>query len=135
MAEAIRFVHGDTLPQLKLTINDTVLGTAVDLSSYTVFMYIRAAGTTQIPQRRLSSAVGGAITKAADQSLIGGSRGECVIAWGTDDLKLATGSYEAEIELVHNNGSRETIYDLLTFYVRGEVGPTPLSNDVVIPYP
>ena len=130
MAEVIRFVHGDTLPQLKLTITDTVTGTVVNLTNYYVYMWIRAAGSSQTPQRKLSSEAGGSILIPSPAT------GECTIAWGVDDLKLATSNYEAEIELVHkSNGSRETIYDLLTFYVRGEVGPTPLSNDVVIPYP
>ena len=133
MADAIRFVHGDTLPQLKLTISDSVTGTAVNLTDYYVYMWIRAAGSTQNPQRELSSEAGGSIIISSQSAP---TTGQCIIAWGVDDLKLATSSYEAEIELVHkNNGSRETIYDLLTFYVRGEVGPTPLSNDVVIVYP
>lgn len=120
MAEVIKFVHGDTAPQLKLTISDSVTGTTVNLTTYTVTVYIRPVGSTSAPIR----------TKIATKSDQSTSPGQCIISWEVDDLKLATGSYEAEVELV-SSSSRETIYDLLTFYVRGEIGPTPLSDTVV----
>ena len=127
MAEVIRFVHGDTLPQLKLTITDTVTGTVVNLTNYAVYMYIRPAGSTQDPIRKMST-VAGNIAKSNQTT----NPGECLVIWGPDDLRLATSMYEAEIELVGNTGSRETIYDLLTFYVRSEIGPVPLSDTYTV---
>ena len=123
MADAIRFVHGDTLPQLKLTITDSVTNTLVNLTNYAVFMYIRPAGSTQAPVKTMSTDLSN-ISKSNQTT----NPGECLVLWGANDLKLATSMYEAEIELVSGGGSRETIYDFLTFYVRGEVGPSPLSD-------
>ena len=126
MADAIRFVHGDTLPQLKLSITDSVANAPVNLTNYAVYMYIRPSASTQDPIRTMSTAAGN-ITKSNQTT----NPGECIVIWGPNDLKLATSMYEAEIELVGSTGSRETIYDLLSFYVRGEIGPVPLSNDYV----
>lgn len=111
MAETIKFVHGDTAPQLKLTITDSVSGTAVNLTGYVVTVYIRAVGSTNL-----------VLTKTP--TITNASAGECVITWGTNDLIQAAGSYEAEIELYNASlGIRETVYDLLSLSIRAEVGP------------
>lgn len=112
MAETIKFVHGDTAPQLKITITDSVSGNVVNLTGYVVTVYIRAVGSANLVLTKVPT-----ITSPA-------TLGECIITWNTNDLIQAAGNYEAEIELYNaSTGSRETIYDLLSLSIRAEVGP------------
>ena len=112
MAETIKFVHGDTAPQLKITITDSVSGNVVNLTGYVVTVYIRAVGSANLILTKVPI-----ITSPA-------TLGECVITWNTNDLIQAAGSYEAEIELYNASlGIRETIFDLLSLSIRAEVGP------------
>ena len=119
MAEVIKFVHGDTAPQLKLTITDSVTEAVVNLTGYTVTMYIRPVNSTTLVLTKTSGTIPGiTITNAA--------AGECIVTWGPNDLKLPATTYEAEIELYNaTEGIRETIYDLLSLSIRDEVGPVP----------
>lgn len=113
MADVLRFVHGDTAPQLKLTISDGVLGTVLNLTGYVVTVYIRAVGSTNL-----------VLTKVPSISNQSTNTGECIVTWGSEDLKQAAGAYEAEIELYNaSTGIRETIYDLVSLSIRAEVGP------------
>ena len=116
MADVLRFVHGDTAPQLKLTISDSVAGTAVNLTGYVVTVYIRAVSG--------NGAV--ILTKVPTISNQSTNPGECIVAWSAGDLLQAAGNYEAEIELYNSTtGIRETIYDLVSLSIRAEVGPVP----------
>ena len=122
---AIRFVHGDTAPQLKITISDTVTGSEVNLTNYNINMYVRAAGTTPITPILIKRNTDGGISKSNQTT----NPGEFVINWVLGDLNLTAGNYEAEIELVGlintlQAGIVETIYDLVSFSVRAEMGPS-----------
>ena len=48
MAETFKYVQGDTGPQLRITLTDEDTGTATDLTSGTVRMHFRAAGSTTL---------------------------------------------------------------------------------------
>jgi hypothetical protein len=122
---AIRFVHGDTAPQLKLTISDSVAGSELSLTNYNINMYVRVAGTTPATPILIKTTAGGGIVKSNQTTF----PGECVVSWVAGDLNLTAGSYEAEIELIGMTGTVaagivETIYDLVSFSVRAEMGPS-----------
>ena len=109
----INLVHGDTAPQLKLTLTDDTTLEAVNLTGAVVNLYVRAANSSVL-----------AFTRQA--TIANPTTGICYIAWGSTDLVRAAGAYDAEVEIYWaGTGIRETIYDLLSLNIRDEIGPTP----------
>jgi len=102
----IKLVRNDTGPQLRLTLTDSLTGSAVDLTGATVTLHLRAVDTTTVLVSRDAT-----ITAPA-------TNGIAVIAWQATDLDLAAGEYEGEVETLLASGLRETIFDLLQFTVR-----------------
>lgn len=101
----IKLVRNDTGPQLRLTLTDSLTGSAVDLTGATVTLHLRAIDTTTVLVSR-NATIAAPLT------------GVAVIAWQATDLDLDAGEYEGEIETVLASGLRETIFDLLQFTVR-----------------
>jgi hypothetical protein len=101
----IKLVRNDTGPQLRLTLTDSLTGSAVDLTGATVTLHLRAVDTTTVLVSRNAT-----ITAPAT--------GVAVIAWQATDLDLAAGEYEGEVETLLASGLRETIFGLLQFTVR-----------------
>jgi hypothetical protein len=102
----IKLVRNDTGPQLRLTLTDSLTGSAVDLTSATVTLHLRAVDTTTVLVSRNATILAPA------------TNGIAVIAWQATDLDLVAGEYEGEVETVLASGLRETIFDLLQFTVR-----------------
>lgn len=101
----IKLVRNDTGPQLRLTLTDSLTGSAVDLTGATVTLHLRAIDTTTVLVSRNAT-----ITVPAT--------GIAIVAWQGTDLDLAAGEYEGEVETVLASGLRETIFDLLQFTIR-----------------
>ena len=109
---AINFVSGDTAPQLKITLKDSLSTDQVlDLTGAEVYFHIRAAGTTAL-----------LLTKVAELDE-DPTTGVVYINWNTTDLlNRPAGQYEAEIEIYYPaTNFRQTVYDLVTFNVRGQI--------------
>jgi len=107
MAEKIKLVQGDSLPSIKLTLTDPTDGAVVDLSNpgTAVNVYFRAVGSTTV----LSTLV---CTNETD-----GTNGEVRFDFSGGALNVPAGPYEGEIE-INFNGSLQTVYEKLKFYVR-----------------
>jgi hypothetical protein len=101
----IKLVRDDTGPQLRLTLTDSLTGSAVDLTGATVTLHLRAVDTTTVLVSR-------------DATITSPLTGVAIIAWQATDLDLDAGEYEGEVETVLASGLRETIFDLLQFTVR-----------------
>lgn len=107
MAERIKLVQGDTGPQLRLTLTDESTGEAIALSGATVRLHFRQAGSDTV-----------LFTRTAYINPTTADQGVCIIPWQTGDLDRDEGSYEGEVEAVFNDGMRQTVYDILKFYIR-----------------
>lgn len=107
MSEVIKLVQGDSRPQLLLTITDENTGAVVDITSATVRMYFRLAGTTGY----LALLTG---------SVISGPAGTCSIAWGPSTLNVAEGEYEGEVEVTFADTTIQTVYKPLRFRLRAD---------------
>lgn len=105
MAEKIKLVQGDTLPQVLVSLTDEVTGLPVDVTGASALMRFRALGTTTA----LASLVG---------SVLNGPNGQVVFSWGPTTLNVDPGDYEGEVEVTFSNGARQTVYELLKFKVR-----------------
>lgn len=112
MAEKIKLVQGDTRPQVRLTLTDENTGDVIDLTGATVTLHFRAlGGTTPLFSRQ-------GVVSSEEAAL-----GKAVIAWQAGDLNVDAGEYEGEIEVYWAaTGARQTVYDLLKFRVREDIG-------------
>jgi len=107
MAQVFKYVQGDTGPQIRVTLTNDDDGAAVDLTSATVTLHFREAGAESVLFSR-------AFFVNPDTA----SEGIAVLQWSVGDLDVAAGTYEGEIEVLKDNGHRETLYDKLKFKVR-----------------
>tara|TARA_B100001093_G_scaffold165051_1_gene157504 strand:- start:2788 stop:3111 length:324 start_codon:yes stop_codon:yes gene_type:complete len=103
MAEKIKLVQGDTKPHVQFTIKQN--DTPIDISSATVTLHFRAVGSSS--------------TLFSRQMVISdGSAGLATVVWQNTDLVQDAGDYEGEIEVVFNDSTRQTIFDLAKFKIR-----------------
>lgn len=107
MAEAIKLVQSDNLPEITLTLTDTNTGAPLDLSvsTTTVTVHFRALGSTSI------------IASLPCTKTNGGADGVVKFYFPGGTLDVEAGPYEGEIEISFN-GQKHTVYDLLKFKVR-----------------
>lgn len=123
MAEKIKLVQGDTRPQVKATLTDDVTGVVIDLTGSTVRLRLRAVGSTTVLATVIGTLIAGlenadgSITTTAPYD-VAGAGGRVVFIWGANDLNIDAGDYEGEIEVSFQDGSKQTVYDLLKFKVR-----------------
>jgi hypothetical protein len=109
--ERIRLVRNDTRPQVELTITNDDNGQPANLTNSVVTLHMRAAGST--------------VKLFSRQAFIPpetAPNGRAIVIWFPGDLDLSAGVYEAEIEIVFEDESRQTVFDLLTFVVREDIG-------------
>lgn len=98
-------VQGDNGPQVKVTI--TRDGYAEDLTDATVQLHFRKKNDDETLFSLLNVSTGDDITS-----------GIAIFNFGDTDLNIAEGQYEGEVEIVSASDVRETIYEVIDFYVR-----------------
>ena len=104
----IQLVQGDTGPQIKAEI--TRDGSAEDLTGATAVLRFRKKKTDTV-LFTLSS------VSNSDQLAVG----ELYFAFSSGQLDLDEGYYEGEIEIL-NDGVRETVYEIVDFFLREDFG-------------
>lgn len=105
MAEKIKLVKDDTLPQIKITLTDEITGLPIDISGSTPRLKFRAVGGTTL----IATLTG---------TVFDGPNGVCVFSWGQTTLDVSAGDYEGEVEITFASGGVQTVYDPLKFKVR-----------------
>jgi len=107
MADIIKLVKGDELPQITLTLTDDVTASAVDLSVDTtsVSVKFKKKGTTTT------------LSTISTTKTNTGSDGKVHFDFSGGVLDVDAGEYEGEV-VIDYNGSVQTVYDVLTFRVR-----------------
>ena len=103
-----QLVKDDTAPQIKATLTREDTGSAIDLTGATIRMYFRAKGGSSI-LFTLTAPV------TSDYS-----SGIVLFSFSSGNLNIDEGYYEGEIEITYSNGTVETVYKVLDFYVRGD---------------
>jgi len=107
MADTIKLVKGDELPQITLTLTDDVAGSALDLSANTTSVSIKfklKGGTSTL-------------STISTTKLTTGADGKIFFNFAGGVLDVDPGEYEGEI-VINFNGSYQTVYDTLSFRVR-----------------
>ena len=103
----INVVQGDTAPQIRATLTRADTGLAEDDSGSTIKLHFRKTGTKNVlfSLDNLSS--------TDDQE-----NGILYFEFSGNQLEIDAGTYEAEIETVFPSGTRETVYETITFILR-----------------
>lgn len=107
MADTIKLVKGDELPQITLTLTDDVANAVLDLSAASTVVTIKfrlRGGTTTL-------------STISTTKLTNGSDGKVFFNFAGGVLDVDPGEYEGEIN-IDFNGSSQTVYDTLNFRVR-----------------
>jgi len=107
MADIIKLVKGDELPQITLTLTDDISGSAIDLS----------ASTTSVSIKFKLKGSSTTLSTISTLKLTDGSDGKIYFNFAGGVLDVDPGEYEGEI-VIDYNGSIQTVYDTLNFRVR-----------------
>ena len=108
MVDKITLVKGDTGPPMVVTLTNEETGTAINVSGATVTLEFYELGEEE-PRSVLS----GVLTDPANGK---------VTFYFTEDVNALDGEegpYEGEIKIVFADGTIQTVYDKLKFWVRG----------------
>jgi hypothetical protein len=107
----INLVQGDTGPQIKVTLTRSDTGNAQDVTGATIKLRFRKKRTTTVLATLTNTST------ALEQA-----DGICLFTFAAGDLDVDEGYYEGEVEVVFSSGTRETVYEILDFYVREDFG-------------
>lgn len=106
----ITLVQGDTGPQIKVTLTRSDTGSAENLTGATIKLHFRKKDTTTSLFSLTNQSTGDNLTN-----------GICFFIFATGQLDLDAGYYEGEVEVVSSSGTRETIYEIIDFYLREDI--------------
>jgi hypothetical protein len=109
MSNRVRLVQGDTRPNLVVTLTDNISGAAINVTAATARLKFRPLGSEDIR----TTIVG---------DIVDGVNGIVVFQWITQPTSLTgdPGPYEGEIEITFDDGTVQTVYDLVKFQLRQE---------------
>jgi hypothetical protein len=107
MADIIKLVKGDELPQITLTLTDDVTASAVDLS----------VSTTSVNVKFKKKGTNTTLSTISTTKTTDGSDGKVHFDFSGGVLDVDAGEYEGEV-VINYNGDIQTVYDVLTFRVR-----------------
>lgn len=103
----INLVQGDTGPQIKVTLTRSDTGLAENVTDATIKMHFRKQDTTTVLFSMTNQST------PEQQAL-----GVCIFLFSSGQLDIDAGYYEGEVEVVFQSGTRETVYEVVEFYVR-----------------
>ena len=103
----INLVQGDTGPQIKVTLTRSDTNLAEDVSDATIKMHFRKQDTTSVLFSLTNQST-------PEQQALGVS----IFVFSAGQLDVDAGYYEGEVAVVFQSGTRETVYEVVEFYVR-----------------
>ena len=104
-----QLVQSDQAPQIKATLTRQDDGTLIDFDGGSCALRFRAKGTTITLFTLAAVDVGGNF-----------AAGIAIFSFSGTQLNLDEGYYEGEIEVTYSDGKKETIFDILDFYLRAD---------------
>lgn len=124
MATKIKLVQGDSRPQLRFSVTDPNTGLPIDFSnvSTTVRFKFRAAGDTATKETLVCTKLVGRVLESGAIDTTppydtAGAGGRVALNWGPTSLDTA-GDFEGELEVTFDDGTVQTVFDLVKFTVR-----------------
>lgn len=121
--EKIKLVQGDSRPQIKVVLLDETTGSAINAAGATPRLKFRALGGTQVLFTLMGILLPGLelgpgvidMTSPYDQP---GAGGRTAFMFGAGDLNLPAGPYQGEIEVTFQDGTVQTVFEILKFSLR-----------------
>jgi len=107
----IKLVQNDTAPEIEVTLDDKSTGAPFDVSG--------AGDVVRFHFKKVGAPVPKATIICSKPN--GGADGVVRISWGENDLDTP-GDYEGEMEITLGTGKITSIYNVLRFVVRPQVG-------------
>lgn len=104
-----KLVKDDIGTSVRATLTREHDGSAVDISSATAVLKFRKKDTTTVLATLSNSATSGQKTN-----------GIAIFPFSEAALANSEGKYEAEIEVTFDDGTIETVYEVLDFYLRDD---------------
>jgi len=105
-----QIVKNDTAPQVQATITKSYDGSVVDLTGASVRLKFRAKGSLTT----LFTLTG---FNVPDTNF---AKGIVLFLFGSSNLDIDEGYYEGEVEITYDNGTVDTVYEVLNFKLRAD---------------
>lgn len=105
-----QIVKNDTAPQVQATITKSYDGSVVDLTGASVRLKFRKKGSTTT----LFTLTGFNVPTTNF------AKGIVLFLFGTSNLDIESGYYEGEVEITYDNGTVDTVYEILNFKLRAD---------------
>jgi hypothetical protein len=102
-----QLVQGDQAPQIKATLKRQDDDSVIDFSGGSCALKFRAKGTTTTLFTLAAADVGDKFQE-----------GTAIFSFSGTQLDINEGYYEGEIEVTYSSGTKETVFQVLDFYVR-----------------
>lgn len=123
MSTRIQLVKNDTRPTIVVAMVDRDTWSPIDVSnaSTNATMKFRAAGSTTVLQTITAAKLPYQLLSDGTLDLsvsTPGAGGRVSFAWPPSALNVTPGYYEGEVSISFNDGTLQTIYDLLRFNIR-----------------
>lgn len=126
MATKIKLVQGDTRPQLRFSVTDPNTGLPIDFSNVatTVRFKFRAAGSEATKETIVCTKMVGRVQESGAIDTTppydtAGAGGRVALNWTATSLDTS-GDFEGELEVTFDDGTVQTVFDLVKFTVRDQ---------------
>lgn len=106
MADPIYLVQGDT-PKISVNLSRQDTGSVIDVSDATVYLHFRNKNRANL----LFTITGESTSQQAQEGVV-------EFSFSSQQTDLGAGLYEAEVEIVFDDGNRETIFEIIDFQLR-----------------
>ena len=104
-----QLVQGDQAPQIQAVLTRDNDGSVIDFSGGSCALKFRAKDTTTVLFTLAAADVGDKF-----------QNGIAIFSFSGTQLDIDAGYYEGEIEITHANGTIETVFAVLNFYLRAD---------------
>tara|TARA_R110000737_G_scaffold347086_1_gene377881 strand:+ start:3270 stop:3596 length:327 start_codon:yes stop_codon:yes gene_type:complete len=104
-----QLVKGDQAPQIQAVLKRQDDNSVIDFDNGSCILKFRAKGTATI-----------LFTLTAVNINNNFENGIAIFSFSGDQLNINQGYYEGEIEITYASGSKETVYQVLEFYLRAD---------------
>ena len=109
MTDLYTLVKKDTAPQIKAALTREDDGSAINFAGGTCVLKFRKKDTTVV-----------LFTLSAFDQGTNFAEGSAIFVFSGTQLHIDEGYYQGEIEITFQNGSIETVYEILEFYLRND---------------
>ena len=107
----LQLFQNDSVPEIQVVITESESGSIVDLTDTKAFLeFKKSSSATNICTLDGFQATDGDLSK-----------GIVTFLFGPDDLYVATGDYEGHVKIQNNNGTVDTVDNVVNFHITSDL--------------